>query len=229
MQKVLLIDDDVEIYRLIKNYVGDAFQFLHTPSLKDAESYLAEEVPHLILLDINLEDGDGLEFLLKKKSMLDELKISIIMLTKSEELAKKLESFELGAVDYVSKPFQAMELIARIKSNLKRQGSGSHILTKKDIAIDLLANRVTITHGDQKEILDLSPIEFKLLTFFFNNEDHIYSREQLMDNVWGETINVTDRTVDQHVSKLRKKLKSQFFGIKTNHGQGYSFTQLRNM
>ena len=218
MSKVLLIDDDVEIYKLIKNYVDGSFELEHVLNLADAKKSVLQKAPDVILLDINLDDGDGLDFYQSNKKALEDAKVSIIMVSKNEELDKKLASFEMGAVDYICKPFEPREVLARIKNHLKRALT-NHLVTRKDITLNHLINKAFIADAE----LDLSPLEFKMLTFFVHHEDQVFTRDQLIQHIWGGNVSVTDRTVDQHISKLRKKLTSEFYSIKTAHGMGYSF------
>lgn len=228
MDTVLLVEDDVEIYALIKSYSRDSFKLNHCQSLADALLYLKENTPTLIVLDIELGDGNGIDFFVKHQGHFEERSIAVLMLSGNTLLQKKLESFELGALDYICKPFEPMELMARIKSVLKRQSKSTTIITKKDITIDLESNRVSIDQDGKKIRLDLSPLEYKLLVLMMKHEDRVFSREQLMDQVWGSDLNVTDRTVDQHISKLRKKLTSTYYQIKTEHRMGYSFSPLND-
>jgi DNA-binding response OmpR family regulator len=218
MSKVLLIDDDIEIFKLINNFVDGSFEFEHVTNLADAKKTVQHKAPDVILLDLSLDDGDGLEFYQSNKKALEDAKVSIIMISKNEELNKKLESFEMGAVDYICKPFEPREVLARIKNHLKRAQT-NHLVSRKDITLNHLVNKAFINGAE----LDLSPLEFKMLTFFVHHEDEVFSRDQLIQHIWGGNVSVTDRTVDQHISKLRKKLSSDFYSIKTTHGMGYSF------
>jgi len=224
MDTVLLIDDDAEIFNLVKSYARDSFALHYGPSLKASLEYLDSNRPDLIVLDIELGDGNGIEFFVKNRARLEEQDISVLMLSGNTQLQKKLESFELGALDYINKPFEPMELMARIKGILKRKQKTATVFTKKDITVELQSNKVTVEHEGKKSRLDLSPLEYKLLILMMKQEDRVFSREQLMDLVWGPELNVTDRTVDQHISKLRKKLTSHFYHIKTEHRMGYSFS-----
>jgi len=224
MDNVLLIDDDSEIFNLVKSYGRDSFELHQGASFKAASDYLATNTPDLIVLEIELGDGNGIDFFMKNRARLEEQDISVLILSRNTQLQKKLESFELGALDYIEKPFEPMEFMARIKGILKRKQKSASIFTKKDITVELQSNKVTIDLEGKKTRLDLSPLEYKLLILMMKHEERVFSREQLMDLVWGPDLIMSDRTVDQHISKLRKKLTSNFYHIKTEHRLGYSFS-----
>ncbi len=219
-----MIEDDIEVYRLVKSFAKD-FDVHSAISLADAEAWLERQTPDLVLLDIELPDGNGVDYLMKNHQFFEDARIAVMMLTSHGEIEKKLESFELGVLDYVQKPFIPMELIARIRANLKKINPRTKDLVKKDITVKLHSNQVFVGPKDAQKPIELSPLEFKLLLLLMENEDRVYTREQLMDLVWGDQIDVTDRNVDQHISKLRKKITSQYFHIKTVHGTGYSWVK----
>jgi len=222
MDRVLQIDDDIDIFKLIENFAKSEFSLEHASSLAQAKSSLEKNIPAVVILDIELEDGNGIDFLLQNKSLFEKNNVSVLMLSKHDQLAKKLESFELGAVDFIKKPFEPMELIARVKASLKRNNSSAQSLVKKDLTLELYSGRAYITSENSRKQIDLSPTEFKLLLLMLKNENQIFSREQLIDSIWSDNINITDRTIDQHISKLRKKLTSRYYKINTKHGLGYS-------
>ncbi len=221
---ILMIEDDVEIYNLVKSFAKE-LDIAHVTSLTEAIRWLDNNSPELILLDIELPDGNGVDFLMKNRQRFEESRVGIIMLTSHGEIGTKLESFELGVLDYVQKPFVPMELMARIRVNLKKANPRAKELVKKDIKVLLQSNQVFVGPKDEQRLIDLSPLEYKLLLLFMENEDRVYTREQLMDQVWGDEFEVTDRNVDQHISKLRKKIDSQHYHIKTIHGTGYSWVK----
>lgn len=219
-----MIEDDVEIYNLVKSF-GKDLDLSHVSSLSEATRWLENNSPELVLLDIELPDGNGVDFLMKNRKTFEDSRVGIIMLTSHGEIGTKLESFELGVLDYVQKPFVPMELIARIRVNLKKVNPRAKELIKKDIKVLLQSNQVFVGPKEAQHPVDLSPLEYKLLLLFMENEDRVYTRDQLMDQVWGDEFEVTDRNVDQHISKLRKKIDSQYYHIKTIHGTGYSWVK----
>ena len=219
-----MIEDDLEIFNLVKSFAKD-LEIHHATNLAYALGWLENNTPQLVLLDIELPDGNGVDFLMKNRALFEESDIGVIMLTGHGEIGTKLESFELGVLDYVQKPFIPTELIARIRANLKKVNPQTRDISKKDILVKLSSNQVFVGPKDEQKLIELSPLEFKLLVFFMQNEDRVYTREQLMDMVWGNEFGVTDRNVDQHISKLRKKVNSQHYHVKTIHGTGYSWVK----
>lgn len=221
---ILMIEDDIEIYKLVKSFAKD-LDLHHVTTLAEATRWLGTNTPDLVLLDIELPDGNGVDFLMKNRHIFEKSQIGVIMLTSHGEIGTKLESFELGVLDYVQKPFIPMELIARIRANLKKARPERKDIVKKDIVVKIHSNQVFVGPESTREQVELSPLELKLLLLFMENEGRVYTRDQLMELVWGNDIEVTDRNVDQHVSKLRKKINSQYYHIKTVHGTGYSWVK----
>jgi DNA-binding response OmpR family regulator len=217
-----MIEDDIEIYNLVKSFAKD-LEISYVASLTEASLWLAKNTPELVLLDVELPDGNGVDFLTKNRALFEDSRIGVIMLTSHGEIGTKLESFEMGVLDYVQKPFIPVELIARIRANIKKVYPRTKDLMKKDIIVKFSSNQVFVRTKDDQKSVELSPLEFKLLVFFMQNEERVFTREELMDRVWGNDFGVTDRNVDQHISKLRKKINSQFYHVKTIHGTGYSW------
>ena len=184
--------------------------------------------PDLILLDWMLPGGSGLELLRKMKK--DDLcsEIPIIMLTAKTSEDNKIQGLELGADDYVAKPFAPRELIARINAVLRRGGAGvkEDIIEALGVKLDNVSHRVTI--DDEK--VSIGPTEYKLLHFFMTHQERVYSRAQLLDHVWGSNVYVEERTVDVHIRRLRKALVSPSgeadygFLVQTVRGAGYRFS-----
>ena len=148
------------------------------------------------------------------------------MLTSKKELKDKLTAFNSGADDYVIKPFEPLELLARAQARLRDNASeiaeGSEI-TRGDLDLDLTTQGVVLNKNNEKIKLDLTPIEFKILYFLSKVPGDVYNRRDILKNVWGENNHVIERTVDQHISKLRKKLDNSAYTIKSLHKQGYLF------
>jgi DNA-binding response OmpR family regulator len=215
-----MIEDDIEIYHLVKSFAKD-LEINYVASLTEASLWLSKNTPELVLLDVELPDGNGVDFLTKNRALFEESRIGVIMLTSHGEIGTKLESFEMGVLDYVQKPFIPIELIARIRANIKKVYPRTKDLMKNDIIVKFSSNQVFVGTKDDQKSVELSPLEFKLLVFFMQNEERVFTREQLMDMVWGNEFGLTDRNVDQHISKLRKKINSQFYHVKTIHGTGY--------
>ncbi len=184
---------------------------------------LADERPVLALVDWMLPDMSGLELtrMLKRDHSYDDL--SIIMLTARADENDKVVGLEGGADDYITKPFSPRELIARIKAVLRRSGaSGEDAISAGDIVLDAAAHRVTVNG----EVVHLGPTEYRLLQYLMTHADRVYSRNQLLDRVWGANVYVEERTVDVHVRRLRKALTTHGVQrhIQTVRGAGYRFS-----
>ena len=220
MKTILLIDDDADIHLLVKTYLKGHFNLMSCASLEEAKNEMRRKMPDLILLDIDFGKSNGLDFYRENQKEFDRLQLPVIMLTQDTSLSTKLASFDIGAVDYVMKPFEPLELLARINVVFKRNRA-QHIVVRNGLNVDLLT--ATVKFESNNEIVDLSHLEFKLLLFFIEHEGIIFTREKLIERVWGGNISITPRTVDQHVSKLRKKISDANAEIVTSHGEGYVF------
>lgn len=220
---IYLVEDERSIITLLKyNLEKEGYKFEFSDSGEEALKSIRKKVPDLVLLDWMLPDLSGIDICkqIKKDNRLKS--IPVIMLTAKGEEHDKIRGFETGADDYVTKPFSHKELSLRISSLLKRSKPqlNEETATFKDLKIDRKTRRV---FRDTKEI-KLGPTEYKLLDFFIKNPTRVYSREQLLNQVWGEQIHVESRTVDVHIRRLRKVIN--FDGrpdlIRTVRSAGYS-------
>jgi len=222
---LFIAEDETSIITLLKyNLEKEGHKVSYSENGEDALKQIKDKYPDLILMDWMLPDLSGVDIcrnLKKDKKFKD---IPIIMVSAKGEEEDKLKAFDTGADDYVTKPFSQKELNARIKSLLRRSKPQSSIdvVEFTDLKIDRITKRV---YRKNKEI-SLGPTEFKLLDFFIKNPKRVYSREQLLNNVWGENIYVESRTVDVHIRRLRKVLTP--YGcdrlIQTVRGAGYRFS-----
>jgi DNA-binding response OmpR family regulator len=218
--KVLIVDDEPAIVDLIKiNLELEGFETLYCHSGTEAVKYAQSANPDLILLDIMLPDLDGFEVC----KTIQDLNIPIIMLTAKNDIKDKLYGLELGADDYITKPFDGRELIARIKTILRRVDKYN---VKDDTNINvgpICINTIErIVHIDGLEIA-LTPKEFDLLLLFCENPRKVFSRENILELVWGYEFIGDSRTVDMHVQRLRRKLGNYNPFVKTIFGIGYKF------
>ena len=202
---VFIAEDETSIVTLLKyNLEKEGHKVSYSENGEDALKQIKDKHPDLILMDWMLPDLSGVEICknLKKDKKYND--IPVIMLTAKGEEEDKLRAFDTGADDYVTKPFSQKELNARIKSLLRRSKpqSSADVVEFTDLKIDRITKRV---YRNNVEI-NLGPTEFKLLDFFIKNPKRVYSREQLLNNVWGENIYVESRTVDVHIRRLRKVL-----------------------
>lgn len=220
MISILLVDDDVNIRSIIREYaLSENWNFTETTDGLSALKILEDKNFSLVVLDIMMPGLDGWSVL---KVIREKSQVPVILLTARDEEYDRLLGFELGVDDYVSKPFSPKELIARMKALLKRSGAiedTRHILKIGPLFIDATARRATIS--DQPLIL--TPKEFDLLHFLAARPDRAFTREQLLNQVWGYDYYGDARTVDTHVRSLRDKLGSERHLIGTVWGTGYRF------
>lgn len=223
--RILLVEDEAPVRELLSTTL--ASEGFHVDEAEDAES--AEQLldgilPSLILLDWMLPGKNGLEFTrrLKKDNLFRE--IPIIMLTARGEEEYKISGLEAGVDDYVTKPFSTRELLARVRAVLRRSGAdGEDVLEAPgDLKMDL--GRHCVTAGAVN--VAMGPTEFRLLHFFMTHPERVYSRDQLLDRVWGRSTYIEERTVDVHIRRLRKALEDTGHAslIQTVRGVGYRFS-----
>ena len=223
MTTILIIDDDKELTELLDEFLSEhkyKTQIYHSP-LQAIEA-LEKQTPDLILLDIMMPEMDGFQVLRKIRETLD---LPVIMLTAKGEVSDKVVGLELGADDYLAKPFEPRELLARIQSILRRvysQNALVDILNFESLEINKLKEEVVLDGNT----ISLSTSEFEALLLFANNSNKVLDREFLVENLRGITWQTYDRSVDVLVSRLRNKLgetpaRTRF--IKTIHGVGYKF------
>ncbi|MBC99545.1 MAG: DNA-binding response regulator [Halobacteriovoraceae bacterium] len=224
-KKILLIDDDYDIHDLIRHTLSREFELSYAEYLNEGESLIKKNPFDLLILDETLPDGRGSDLCHKLKNELDFNDLQIIMLTQRKDLKDKLNAFDAGADDYVSKPFEPLELVARINARLRGTTPGhGNILEKYDLKLELTTLSLSILEKegeDNWQEISLTPIEFKILYQLIKDEGVVKSRQELLESVWGKGQNVIDRTVDQHVSKLRKKLGPSVMTVKSLHKKGY--------
>ena len=219
---ILVVEDEPAIQELLAlNITQAGHNAIRALSAEIAQDLMRETIPDLILLDWMLPGMNGLEFARKIKSDSQTKNIPIIMLTARGEEYDKVRGLEIGADDYVTKPFSPRELNARIKAVLRRRAPQmtDDPIELNGLRLDPTTHRVT---GNQK-IIDLGPTEFRLLHFFMSNPERVHTRSQLLDKVWGDRVFVEDRTVDVHIRRLRNALSISGHEdlVQTVRGSGY--------
>jgi DNA-binding response OmpR family regulator len=224
-KKVLVVEDDKNILKLLRyNLEKAGFTCFTTITGEDAFNILSSEEIDLVVLDIMLPSIDGLEVCKRIKQNDAYSHIPVIMLTAKGEEVDKIVGLELGADDYIVKPFSPRELILRIKAILKRNAPKEvtrDILTVGKVKIDIPRHKVTV---DAKTI-ELAPMEFKLLSLLAERRGRVQSRDVLLKDVWGISADVTTRTVDTHVKRLRQHLGKTGKLVETIRGLGYRFRE----
>ncbi len=222
---ILVVDDEEGIRQMLKFALeGAGFGIIEAANAEQAQVRIEQQRPALILMDWMLPGVSGVELARRLKRQQPTRDIPIIMLTAKGEESDKVKGLDFGADDYVTKPFSTRELIARIKAVLRRldvRGTGNSI-TVSELVLDTETHRVTIAGRP----LDLSPTEFRLLHFFITHPERVFSRSQLLDQVWGDNIFIEERTVDVHIRRLRKVLEPHGYAgmIQTVRSVGYRFS-----
>jgi len=224
--KIIVIEDEPDIRRNLEyNLSREGFSVSTAASISEANTLLTSTDYNLILLDLMLPDGSGLDLCKSIKSNSDTESIPIIILTAKDDEVDKVVGFELGADDYVTKPFSVRELILRVKAVLKRGSKKKEIVEVVrqfgDLKIDVDSHEV---HVDDAKI-NLTALEFRLLRQLVDTRGRVQSRDQLLSEVWGYSAEVTTRTVDTHVKRLREKLGPMGKYVQTIRGVGYKFAR----
>ena len=214
---ILVVDDELLIRKVIREYLeSENYKVLEAENGLDALRVLSSNKVNLIILDIMMPKMDGFACLEEIRKTKD---IPVIMLSAMKEETDKLNSFNLGVDDYVTKPFSPKELIARVKAHLKRTVNNEEVYTYKDLIVDYRGRKVTINGKS----VSLTPKEYELLTYFIKNKGIALSREQLLNRVWDYDYYGDDRTVDTHIKMLRKNLGVYRDLIKTVREVGYKY------
>jgi len=224
MTTILIVDDEPDIREVIRFALDPAgFNTLEAGSAREALEVIAADRPDLILLDWMLPGRSGLDLAKQLKRDPNTENLPIIMLTARIEEADLVRGLGAGADDYITKPFSPRELMARIKAVLRRARAQSEgELHVRGLILDPTSHRVTIDGMN----LDVTPTEFRLLQFFMTHTERVFSRQQLLDQVWGNNAYVEERTVDVHIRRLRKILEPTGHDslIQTVRGSGYRFS-----
>lgn len=221
-RSIVLIDDDPSCQLLVSRALGQSFAVISAVTGKAGLETLRGIDCDLLLLDIGLPDIDGLQ--LYSQIVEDERlrNIPTIFLTGKSEVSYKVLGLNLGAEDYVVKPFHPTELHARVASRIRSlEKSSSKIIQAGDLKVDLVSQTVCIG-ADEKNIVALTPVELRLLCALIKSSGQVVSRQDLIKSVWNK-ISVSDRTVDKHLTSLRKKIPDFGSYIKSNTGVGYEF------
>ena len=225
---ILVVEDEPDINKTVSyNIANEGLKPLSALNLTEAESYISSNNISLIILDLMLPDGSGLDFCKKLKSSNAYSDIPIIIVTAKDDEVDKVVGFELGADDYVTKPFSVRELMLRIKAILKRnskdmaQNTSSKIETFGILSINEDSHEVFI---NDDEII-LTALEFKLLKHLLDRRGRVQTRDQLLSDVWGYSAHITTRTVDTHVKRLREKMGVMGKHVQPIRGVGYRFSR----
>jgi two-component system phosphate regulon response regulator PhoB len=224
--KILIIEDEPDIRKTLEyNISREGYKVVCASSLSKGKEHINSSDFSLILLDLMLPDGSGLDLCREIKSDKDKSSTPIIILTAKDDEVDKVVGFELGADDYVTKPFSVRELILRIKAVLKRGAEKKETLEVQrqfgELIMDIDSHEVFVNN----EQIILTALEFRLLRQLVDRRGRVQSRDQLLSDVWGYSSEVSTRTVDTHIKRLREKLGTMGKYVQTIRGVGYKFSR----
>ncbi len=223
MGRVLLVEDSVECRILVQNALEGYAELVVAADLKGAEQLVSQQKFDLLIVDVDLPDGDGFGFCARLLAEKGAARPRLLFLSGKGALADKLTGFSVGADDYLVKPLDALELRARVQAHLRHAQDSAALaqtLCAGNLRLELGTHRVFVGEGPGAQELELTRAEFKLLTHLLRKEGQVFTREQLKNIGSGKT-HVTDRTVDAHLCRLRKKLSSCTHTVEPVYGLGY--------
>ncbi len=223
--QILIVDDEPGIRQMLSfTLAGDGYACTEAGDIEEAHNAIQARRPDLILLDWMLPDAPGIELAKRLRADRRTQTLPVILLTAKAQEQDKLTGFEAGADDYITKPFSTRELLARVRALLRRTRTPEEakVVTVNALKLDTQTHRAAI---DDRP-LELSPTEFRLLYFFLTHPERVYSRSQLLDEVWGNEAYIEERTVDVHIRRLRKILEPHGYDdyIQTVRSVGYRFS-----
>ncbi|MFT5132466.1 MAG: two-component system phosphate regulon response regulator PhoB [Gammaproteobacteria bacterium] len=223
--KILIVEDEAAIREMLGyTLTKDGYSFEEAADVDQANDVIARDKPDLILLDWMLPGVSGVDYARRLRGNTDTKEIPIIMITAKDEEYDKVRALDIGVDDYVTKPFSTKELLARIRAVMRRSAVEGRdgLIEVQGLKLDPDTYRVTAND----KVIDVSPTEFRLLHFFITHPERVYSRAQLLDQVWGQNIYVEERTVDVHIRRLRQTLAVEGYDkfIQTVRSVGYRFS-----
>jgi DNA-binding response OmpR family regulator len=228
VQNVLVVEDGKDHQLIIQKALKDgSSDIIFVDTVKSALSALSQQTFDLIVLDISLPDGHGFEVCSYLQANERLKSVPVIFLTANEDVSTKIAAFALGAEDYIVKPFNPAEFRARVDAKLRKilNSKGSEqTLTLGQISIHFTSQKAFLSVDEKAQELNLTPLEFKILAYLARNAERVLSREQILQAVWGPNVHVFDRTVDTHISSLRKKIAPCGHYIQAVLGSGYCFS-----
>ncbi|MEG0277788.1 MAG: phosphate regulon transcriptional regulator PhoB [Morganella sp. (in: enterobacteria)] len=224
-RRILVVEDEAPIREMVCFVLEqNGYQPIEADDYDATIARLVEPFPDMVLLDWMIPGGTGIQIIKYMKRDNELRDIPVMMLTARGEEEDRVKGLETGADDYLTKPFSPKELVARVKAILRRISpmAADDLIAMNGLTLDPASHRVTSNDNP----LDMGPTEFKLLHFFMTHPERVYSREQLLNYVWGENVYVEDRTVDVHIRRLRKALETDGHDkmIQTVRGTGYRFS-----
>ncbi|PCJ85678.1 MAG: phosphate regulon transcriptional regulatory protein PhoB [Thiotrichaceae bacterium] len=219
---ILIVEDDSGIQEMLKySLSAEGYTLFQAYTVKEGWEIVQSKAIDLVLLDWMLPDNSGIDLLHRIRKY--HSKLPVIMVTAKAEEEDRILGLDVGADDYVTKPFSVRELSARIQAVLRRALPDEQAVQIGELFLDPSSHRVKVGEAE----LALSPTEFRLLHYFMSHTDRVFTRAQLLDQVWGEQVYVEERTVDVHIRRLRKQLSGFSLDalLQTVHGSGYRFSK----
>lgn len=224
MHQVLHVDVDTEMRSFLTQTLGSIVEIRQTAELKKAKQLLRQDIFSMVFAGIQLPDGDGISLISPVQAI--RPLIPVIFLTRIDDLAQKVLCYSCGADDYIVYPCNPVELKAKVESKLSRLSAcmeHGDVLRWKDLQIDKRHHEVSVFSDGRYRKVNLTALEFRLLCYFASYPGEVLERDRILNEIWGEDIHIYSRSVDTHVSKLRKKLQPVSHVIQSVHGAGYKF------
>jgi DNA-binding response OmpR family regulator len=226
-KQILLVEDSPECQLILQNILKD-YKMTVCASLDEAAQSLKLGPYSAIILDIELPDGDGLRFLAETPEV-QKQKTAIFVLSSKVALANKAMAFTYGADDFITKPFDPIELKLRIEAKIRKisgQYNPSETYKIEDLTVNVPEQRLYRESKGVREAINFTSLEFRIFVFFSKNNNKAISREEIIQQIWGNKVHITDRSVDAHVAHIRKKILTSRVKIETVFGTGYKLTTL---
>lgn len=224
LSRVLMVNPDSECYKYVTQAIQPNMELIWVTTANEALEKIQKESFQLLLLDVHLPDKNGIEFC--HTIQLDHPYLPVFFLSNQNELSQKVLSFCAGAEDFITLQMNPLEIAARVDAKIKRSETcikNQDTIRWKELEIDKLSQEVRVKNHDQILTVDLTMIEYKLLLLLAKNDGIVITRDTILNSIWGEDIHIYSRSVDTHISKLRKKLGNASHLIKSIHGAGYKF------
>jgi two-component system phosphate regulon response regulator PhoB len=227
LNKILAVEDAPDYQLLIRATLGRSYELTCVSTLAEARECMSNSFFQLILLDLSLPDGSGLDLCREFQRQLIDSDTPVIMLTGRSQPSDLVQGFSVGADDYMTKPFHPAELLARVDAKIlksKLRAENRDIIQRGPLRFDIAALRLYLNGDDRETQVDVTPVEFRMLLKLAQNCRRALSRRELMSSVWGENIHIEDRSIDKHISSIRKKISPYHSSLKTINGVGYELS-----
>ena len=228
MATVLFVEDDPDVSSLVADLLATRnISFLAARTGTESVNVLNRQTVDLILLDIGLPDQDGFQLCRQLQANPRTREIPVIFITGNLEIEKKIAAFKMGADDYIVKPFNTLEMLARIEGKILKHSRKKQQAREIDLGplqVSVPHQRVILRVAGREKPAQMTKLEFKILLYFVENQDLIQTREALLEAVWGANASVSPRTVDAHICALRRKLSPYSHFLESIQGSGYRFS-----